>query len=159
MSTQHTIGVISDTHNLLRTEVLEEFAGCDLIIHAGDIGKEEVIEALEKIAPTVAVKGNCDWGQMAKKYPTTEAVEIGGKSIYVIHDIGRLDISLESDFDVIIYGHSHRPSIKKKRNAFLINPGSAGPRRFDLPISIAKLYISGKAVDAEIVNIKEKGFL
>lgn len=156
MSTQHTIGVISDTHNFLRPEVLDEFAHCDLIIHAGDIGKEEVIETLEKIAPTVAVKGNCDWGEIGEKYPQTQAVEIGGKSIYVIHDIGRLDISLESGFDVIIYGHSHRPSISKKRDVLLLNPGSAGPRRFDLPISVAKLYISDYKIDAEIVDIKEK---
>lgn len=158
MSTQHTIGVISDTHNLLRTEVLEEFAGCDLIIHAGDIGKEEVIEALEKIAPTVAVKGNCDWGELGAKYSATEAVKIGDKSIYIIHDIGRLDISFKSGFDVIIYGHSHRPSISKKRDVLLLNPGSAGPRRFDLPISVAKIYISGNAIDAEIIDIKEKSF-
>lgn len=150
-----TVGLISDTHDLLRPEIFHIFDGCDFIIHAGDIGKIEIIDALEKIAPVIAVKGNCDRGELVGQFPQTEAVEIGEKSIYIIHDIKELDISLESGFDVIIYGHSHKPSIETKAEVLLVNPGSAGPKRFNLPISVGKLYISGKEIQAEIIELNK----
>lgn len=151
---KYIVGLISDTHGLLRTEIFKIFDGCDLIVHAGDIGKIDIVKSLEKIAPVLAVRGNCDWGKTAIKFPQTNAAELGGKAIYVIHDIDRLDISFQSDFDVIIYGHSHKPLITRKANKLLINPGSAGPRRFNLPVSVGKLYIAGEQIDGEIIELK-----
>lgn len=133
------VGVIADTHGLLRTHVLRLLKGCDLIIHAGDIGKPEVIEALQALAPVEAIRGNVDtW---ADHLPEEKIVTVGGRKILVTHDINSVTCPT-ADFDVVISGHSHRPLKERRGNTLFLNPGSAGPRRFSLPVMLAKLYIS-----------------
>jgi len=150
---KYLVGVISDTHGLLRHEVLECFDGCDLIVHAGDIGNLKIMEALEEIAPTIAVRGNCDRGEVQYRFPETNAVEVGDVNIYLIHDLNHLDISPHAGFDVIISGHTHRPLLSKKDGVLFLNPGSAGPRRFNLPIGVAKLYIEDGKIEAELIEL------
>jgi putative phosphoesterase len=148
------VGVISDTHGLLRKEVIDAFSNCHIILHAGDIGKFEIIEALESLAPVVAVHGNCDRGDLTQEFSETDVAEVGDVSIYIIHNIDELDIVPEvSGFDVVVFGHSHKPAVFRKKNVLYINPGSAGPRRFNLPVGIAKLYIEGKNVEAELIDL------
>jgi len=149
-----TIGVISDTHGLLRPEVLDVFENVDRIIHAGDIGGESVLHELDHIAPVVAVRGNMDGDNWAFALKRTEAVEIKRSLIYVIHDLGRLDIDPEvSGCSVVISGHSHRPAVKKHNGVLYLNPGSAGPRRFKLPASVALLSLADERIEAEIVRL------
>ncbi len=148
------VGVISDTHGLLRPEALEALAGSELIIHAGDVGGPEVIEALRRIAPVVAVRGNNDRGEWAEALPEYEATEVGGTFIYVLHDLKELDISpATAGFRVVVSGHSHKPLAEERRGVLYLNPGSAGPRRFKLPVTIARLKLNGADVSAEILNI------
>ena len=136
------IGVISDTHGLVRLEVLEIFAGVDLIIHAGDIGGVEVLNALETIAPVRAVCGNIDRDPWADHIPHDQVIEYGSHLFYVLHELGHLDLDpAAAEFSAVIYGHSHRPLAETKRDVLYLNPGSAGPHRFSLPISIARLHI------------------
>ncbi len=150
----HTIGVISDTHGLLRPEVYEAFQHVESIIHAGDIGSEKILEELETIAPVTAVRGNMD-GDWAFKLRRTEALEVSGNLIYVIHDIARLDLDPESTgARVVISGHSHRPSTSKHKGVLYMNPGSAGSRRFTLPISVGLLHINSKGLKAELKTLK-----
>jgi putative phosphoesterase len=150
-----TIGVISDTHGLLRPEVLDIFENVDRIIHAGDIGRESVLYELSHIAPVVAVRGNMDGDSWAFALKRTEVVEINKSLIYVIHDLGRLDINPKTaKCRVVISGHSHRPAVKKHHGVLYLNPGSAGPRRFKLPVSVALLSFAGEKVEAEIVRLK-----
>ena len=150
----HRVGVISDTHGLLRPEVVSAFEGVSLIIHAGDVGRPAVLEALGNIAPVVAVRGNTDRDAWAFRLPFTEVVEVAGVSLYVLHDLGRLDlIPAVSGFNAVINGHTHEPAIKKKDNVLFINPGSAGPRRFTLPVSIALLHIKNDLLKAELVTL------
>lgn len=149
-----TIGVISDTHGLLRPAVLDVFENVDRIIHAGDIGRESVLHELDHIAPVVAVRGNMDGDSWAFALKRTEAVEIKRSLIYVIHDLGRLDIDPEvSGCSVVISGHSHRPAVKKHNGVLYLNPGSAGPRRFKLPASVALLSLADERIEAEIVRL------
>ncbi|MDW8801916.1 metallophosphoesterase family protein [Clostridium sp. A1-XYC3] len=150
------IGVISDTHGLLRTKVLELFQNSNLIIHAGDIGSIDIINSLEKIAPVVAVKGNCDKDSSLNKYHKTEVVELGGKLIYVLHNARELDLDVKtSGFHIVISGHSHKPENYFLNDILYLNPGSAGPRRFNLPISAAAIYIDGSSVRAELFDIEK----
>src|SRR5438309_10493457 len=124
------IGIISDTRGRLRPEAIKHLAGTDHIIHAGDIGAQEVIEGLRKIAPTTAVRGNIDAGEWAKDYPNTTLIVLGGRSIYVLHDLKGVELDpAASGFDIVVSGHSHRPKIETKDGVLYVNPGSAGPRR------------------------------
>jgi putative phosphoesterase len=150
-----TLGVISDTHGLLRPEAVAALSGSERILHAGDVGAPEIIEALAQIASVTAIRGNVDTAAWARSLPDTEAIEIGGVSIYVLHDLGQLDLKPEvAGFRVVVYGHSHRPKIEEKNGVLYFNPGSAGPRRFDLPVSVGKLTIEGKRVWAELMELK-----
>jgi len=138
------IGIISDTHGLLRPEAGARLAGVDHIIHAGDIGRPEVITGLRELAPTTAVRGNIDTGRWARDYPHTACLRLGGRSIHVLHDIKELDVDpAAAGIDVVISGHSHRPKIETVGGVLYLNPGSAGPRRFTLPIVLATLELSG----------------
>lgn len=151
---KYRIGVISDTHGLLRDEALEILKGADMIIHAGDVGDPEIIEKLKKIAPVVAVRGNCDRGEWAYKLNETEVIELGETLIYVIHNSRDVDIDLRaSGFKVVISGHSHSPSNITLNDILYLNPGSAGPRRFNLPISAAVLNIDKGNVNANLIEI------
>jgi uncharacterized protein len=148
------VGIISDTHGLLRPEAIRHLAGTDHIIHAGDIGAPEVIEGLRRIAPTTAIRGNIDAGEWAKNYPDTELVVLGGRAFYVLHNLEEIKLDpAASGFDVIISGHSHRPRIEAKTGVLYLNPGSAGPRRFKLPIAVAILVLSDQAILPRILEI------
>lgn len=146
------VGVISDTHGLLRPEALEALRGSEHIIHAGDIGAPEIISELKKIAPVTAIRGNVDVQTWAREFPEIEVVELGGKSIYIIHDVKALDLNPKAaGFDAVISGHSHKPGQETKDGVLYLNPGSAGPRRFNLPTSVAKLRIEESGLWAEIM--------
>jgi hypothetical protein len=137
------VGVISDTHGLLRPEAIEALRGSELIVHAGDIGSPEVLRGLEALAPVIAVRGNNDHGPWAQTLPVTEVFECGGAALYVIHDVKELALDLrETGVSVVISGHSHRPVSEKRDGVLFFNPGSAGPRRFRLPISVGHLVIT-----------------
>jgi hypothetical protein len=148
------IGVISDTHGLLRPEAVELLRGSEHIIHAGDIGTPEIIPALEKMAPVTAIRGNVDTEAWARKFAETEVVELGGLFLYVIHDANALDLKPKAaGFAAVISGHSHKPRQELKDGVLYFNPGSAGPRRFKLPISVGRLVITNGNVSAEILEI------
>jgi uncharacterized protein len=149
------IGVISDTHGLLRPEAVAALQGSDHIIHAGDVGAPEILEELSRIAPVTAVRGNIDQASWARKLPETEVVEIGGISIYILHDLARLDLKPEAaGFAAVISGHSHVPKQEIKNGVLYFNPGSAGPRRFKLPVSIGKLIVANERVRGELVRLE-----
>jgi uncharacterized protein len=148
------VGVISDTHGLLRPEAVEALHGSQHIIHAGDLGSPEILEKLASIAPITAIRGNVDKGAWARKLPETEVVGIAGISIYVLHDLAKLDLKPEAaGFAVVISGHSHVPKQETRHGVLYFNPGSAGPRRFKLPVTIGKLTISEGKVRGEIIPI------
>jgi hypothetical protein len=148
------VGVISDTHGLLRPEALAALEGAGLIIHAGDIGGPEVIEELRRVAPVVAVRGNNDRGAWAEAFAEFEAVELGGAFVYVLHDLKELDIApAAAGFRVVVSGHSHKPLAEERRGVLYLNPGSAGPRRFKLPVTVARLKLSGGDATAEIITL------
>ena len=148
------IGVISDTHGLLRPEAVDALRGAELILHAGDIGPRQIVEQLRDIAPIHVVRGNCDHGPWASTLPETEVVGVGGQDVYMIHDVGRLDLSpAAAGFAAVIYGHSHTPSVEQRGDVLYLNPGSAGPRRFSLPISVAHLHSEGGTLSAEIIEL------
>ncbi len=150
-----TLGVISDTHGLLRPEAVEALRGSDRILHAGDVGAPKILGALAKIAPVTAVRGNVDTASWARALPETEVVEAGGVLIYMLHDLGQLDLKPEAaGFRVIVYGHSHQPKVDEKNGILYFNPGSAGPRRFRLPVSVGRLTITAGRVQAELVELK-----
>ncbi len=147
-----TLGVISDTHGLVRPEAVEALRGSDRILHAGDIGAPEILEALAPIAPVTAIRGNIDTASWARALPATEVVEAGGVSIYMLHDLGQLDLKPEgAGFRIVVYGHSHQPKINERNGVLYFNPGSAGPRRFHLPVSVGRLTISDGRVRAELL--------
>ncbi|MBD2091466.1 metallophosphoesterase family protein [Microcoleus sp. FACHB-1515] len=148
------IGVISDTHGLVRPEAIDALRGCELILHAGDIGKPEVLEKLRSIAPVIAVRGNNDKGDWAEAIPEQETLQIEAVSIHLLHIIQELSIVPQSaGIHLIISGHSHKPLIQERAGVLYLNPGSAGPRRFKLPVSIAHLQICDRQVQAEIIEL------
>jgi len=146
------IGVISDTHGLLRPEAVEALRGVEMILHGGDIGKPEILSELEKIAPVFAVRGNNDRDDWASEIPETQTIDINGASLFMIHDIKTMDGNAD-DHDLIIFGHSHKPLVENRDGVLFLNPGSAGPRRFRLPVTVARLSISNSAPKAEIVEL------
>ena len=138
----HVVGVISDTHGLLREEALAALAGSDLIVHAGDVGTPEILERLQTLAPVVAVKGNVDTEAWASVLPKTAVAEAGSALIYVLHDLQELDLDpAAAGFHIVVSGHSHKPSRSERAGVTYLNPGSAGPRRFQLPITVARLHL------------------
>jgi putative phosphoesterase len=152
------VGLISDTHRLLRDEAVACLEDSDLIIHAGDIGSMDVIAGLEKLAPVRAIRGNLDRGSWAGAFPDEDEVEIGDTRIYVVHN--RIETMLDpksSGFGVVVSGHSHNPKIERLGGVLYVNPGSAGPRRFKLPVAIAKLRINGAKVEASIRELAPRG--
>jgi uncharacterized protein len=147
-------GIISDTHGLLRPEALEALQGSDRILHAGDVGDPEILEKLAQIAPVTAVRGNVDTEAWALSLNPTEVVETGGVSIYILHDLGQLDLKPEAaGFRMVLYGHSHHPKIEEKNGVLYFNPGSAGPRRFRLPVSVGRVTISAGEVEGVWVEL------
>jgi putative phosphoesterase len=149
------VGIISDTHGLVRPEAIAALKGADLIIHAGDVGKPAVLEPLRRIAPTFAVRGNIDKGAWAAALPATACVEAGGTLFWVLHDIADLDRDpAAAGFAAVVFGHSHKPSIKTRDGVLYINPGSAGPRRFRLPVTLARVDVSGAELRPEIVELQ-----
>jgi putative phosphoesterase len=148
------IGVISDTHGLLRPEAEQRLAGVAHIIHSGDIGRPEVLDGLSRIAPVTAIRGNVGTGDWAEEYPDTRTVTLGGRSIYMLHDLQELRLDpVSCGFDVVVSGHSHRPRIETIDGVLYLNPGSAGPRRFNLPITLATLELSTGGVRAVIHDL------
>jgi putative phosphoesterase len=148
------IGVISDTHGLLRAEAVELLRGSEHIIHAGDIGSPEIVPALEKIAPVTAIRGNVDTQSWARSFPETEVVELDGLHIYILHDVNALDLNPKAaGFAAVISGHSHQPKQEMKDGVLYFNPGSAGPRRFKLPITVGRLAIAGGNLNGEVLRI------
>jgi putative phosphoesterase len=148
------IGVISDTHGLLRPEALAALRGSDHIIHAGDIGDPKILHELAEIAPVTAVRGNVDRGAWAKKIPATDALEVGGMSIYVLHILQQLDLKPEAaGFAVVVSGHSHVSKQEMRNGVLYFNPGSAGPRRFRLPVSVGRLVVKDGKVSGKIVEL------
>jgi uncharacterized protein len=153
-SSKH-VGLISDTHGLLREDALAALEKCDFIIHAGDIGAPEVLDRLRRIAPLYAVRGNNDRAEWANKLPLTEVVEVESHSLYVLHDIADLDIDpAAAGMSAVITGHSHKPRAELRDGVLFINPGSAGPRRFRLPIALARLDISPAGIEHELVVLE-----
>jgi len=149
-----TVGVISDTHGVLRNEAVDALRGVDLIVHAGDVGEPEVLEQLRAVAPVMAVRGNNDHGAWATVLPRTLMVLLGGALIYVIHNRAELDLPVEEEgIAVVISGHSHQPSMERAGEVVYLNPGSAGPRRFSLPVGVARLAIRGGTTEVELVDL------
>ena len=149
------IGLISDTHGLIRPQALHALKGVDLIIHAGDIGAPEVMDALKLMAPVVAIKGNNDTGAWAKTLPDTKTVKTGDAKLYIIHNVKELDCDpLARGIQVVISGHSHKPSVVNRDGVLYVNPGSAGPRRFKLPVAVGKLRVNRLHVRAEIIELE-----
>ena len=155
MSAPGVIGVISDTHGLMRPQALDALRGSDLIIHAGDVGSPDVLEALRAMAPTYAVRGNVDGGAWAASLPVTELVQAGQVLIHVLHDVAELDFDPgEAGFAAVVFGHSHQPLIERRGGVLFLNPGSAGPRRFKLPIAVARIGLMGRELRPEIVELQ-----
>jgi len=148
------IGLISDTHGLLRPEALTFLEGSDLIVHAGDICDPSILDALSRIAPVTAVRGNNDRGAWAERIRDSEVIQVGALYLYAIHDLCGIDIDpVAAGMQVVISGHSHRPCIETREGVLYVNPGSSGPRRFRLPISVGELRVSGNKATARIVEI------
>jgi len=148
------IGVISDTHGLLRPEAVAALRGSDSIIHAGDIGDPAILQQLSQIAPVTAVRGNVDHGDWAKKIPVTNALQAGDLRIYILHILESLDLKPEAvGFSAVICGHSHVPKQESKNGVLYFNPGSAGPRRFNLPVSVGRIAVRDATLQAEIVRL------
>ena|SRR5437868_2330643 len=149
------IGVISDTHGLLRREAAEALQGAQQIIHAGDVGSLEVLDALRKIAPVTAVRGNVDDGDWARQLPLTAAIEAGGRTLYILHDVHELDCDpATSGFAAVISGHTHKPSEEMRHGVLYLNPGAAGPKRFKLPIMLARVYVEDQKLRVQFVDIE-----
>jgi len=154
--TAKLVGVISDTHGLLRPEALAVLQGSDYIVHAGDIGDPAILNRLAEIAPVTAVRGNVDRGAWAKKIPETNVLEIDGLDICVLHDLNQLNLKPEAaGFAAVISGHSHMPKQEMKNGVLYFNPGSAGPRRFNLPVSVGRLLVEAGRVRGEVLQIPQ----
>jgi uncharacterized protein len=149
------IGLISDTHGLLRPQALDALRGSELIVHAGDVGKQEILTTLGELAPVIAVRGNVDTSHWARALPETAVANAGGVRLYVLHDLHALDLSpAAAGFQVVVSGHSHRPGKFERDGVLYINPGSAGPRRFQLPVSVARLNLARTPFEAQFVELK-----
>jgi putative phosphoesterase len=153
------VGVISDTHGLLRTGAVEAMEGSDVIVHAGDVGDPGILERLGELAPVHAVRGNMDGGELGRALPATEVVRAGGADLYVLHILEELDLDPgPAGFHAVIFGHTHRPEVTRRDGVLYLNPGSAGPRRFDLPVTAARLRVTpgngGPRLEAEIVELE-----
>lgn len=152
---QHVVGVISDTHGLIRPQALEALRGSEHIVHAGDIGSPAVLEALAAIAPVTAIRGNNDRDAWARQLPETTAVEVHDTWLYIVHDVHDLDLDPRAaGFAAVISGHSHKPGIAERNGALFVNPGSAGPRRFTLPIAVARLYVGAGKARGEVIILR-----
>ena len=152
---RYDVGVISDTHGLLRPEAVAALRGVDRIVHAGDIGSADVLDTLAAIAPVTAVRGNNDHGAWAKRIPETAVVDLGAARLYMIHDVKELDVDPGvAGFAAVISGHSHRPRQEERYGVLYFNPGSAGPRRFTLPISLGRLRVEGGRVTGTLVTLE-----
>jgi putative phosphoesterase len=148
------VGVISDTHGLLRPEALAALNDVRYIVHGGDVGDESILRTLEAIAPVTVVRGNVDFETWARRLPRTAVLETGGVRIYAVHDIADLDIDPSAaGVDVVVFGHSHRPGIEHRDGVLYLNPGSAGPRRFNLPVTVARLTVENGGAAAAIIEI------
>ena len=149
------IGVISDTHGLLRPQATEFLRGSDAIIHAGDVGDPDILVELNRIAPVTAVRGNIDTAAWSKDLPETNVLEHGRLHIYVLHDVQRLDLKPSiAGFAAVIFGHSHKPLIDWRQGVLFFNPGSAGPRRFQLPISVGRLVVNKGKLTPELIELE-----
>ena len=149
------IGLISDTHGLLRPQALGALRGCELILHAGDVGKPEILTALRELALVIAVRGNVDQGDWAKVLPETAVAEAGAILLYVLHDVHALDLDPRAaGFRVVVSGHSHQPGKFERNGVLYVNPGSAGPRRFHLPVSVARLNLGRTPFEVEFVELQ-----
>jgi putative phosphoesterase len=154
MGAASTIGLISDTHGLLRPEAVRALEGCELIIHAGDVGKPEILDQLQAVAPVVAVRGNIDKGEWASRLPLTAVVETVSPRLYVIHDVFELDLDpAAAGFAIVVSGHSHRASREQRSGVLYLNPGSAGPRRFRLPIALARLDLGRSPWEVTFIEL------
>jgi uncharacterized protein len=148
------VGVISDTHGLLRDEAVRALAGSGRIIHAGDIGNPGILDALAKIAPVTAVRGNVDRDRWAGFLPLTESIEVEGATVYVLHNLAELDLDPRAaGMQAVISGHSHQPLSEIRNGVLFLNPGSAGPRRFRLPITLARLHVNGTRLRPELISL------
>jgi putative phosphoesterase len=153
-----TVGLIADTHGLVRPEALRALGGSDLVVHAGDVGGAEVLEALGRIAPVRAVRGNNDRGAWASDLPVTDVVEVDGLWLYVVHEEADLDLEpMAAGIAAVVTGHSHRPSVLERRGVLFVNPGSAGPRRFRLPVTVGRLVVAEGRVRAETIDLAIDG--
>lgn len=151
-----SVGLISDTHGLLRQAALNALRGVEMIIHAGDVGKPEILDSLRELAPVVAVKGNIDQGSWASELPATAMVEAGPATIYVLHDIQELDLDpVAAGIQIVVSGHSHKPGRTERSGVVYINPGSAGPRRFKLPVTVARLDLGAKPYEATFIEVSD----
>jgi putative phosphoesterase len=149
------IGVIADTHGLLRPQALQVLSGVELIIHAGDIGNPKVLAGLARLAPVQAVRGNVDRGDWAAALPRTRVVEVGGLHLYVLHELFSLDLDpAAAGFAAVIYAHSHEPHLERQDGVLYLNPGSAGPRRFTLPVTLALLRVQGASLIPQVIELK-----
>lgn len=152
-----SVGLISDTHGLLREKAVDALRGSQLIIHAGDVGKPEILNSLRELAPVVAVKGNIDTGLWASELPATAMVEAGPAIIYVLHDIHELDLDpAAAGIQIVVSGHSHKPSRTEKSGVVYINPGSAGPRRFQLPVTVARLDLAATLFGTTFIDVSDR---
>ena len=155
-NTVKRIGLISDTHGLLRKEAVEALRGSELILHPGDVGNAEILEELRKIAPVIAVRGNVDTAPWAQALPETAVAQAGAALIYVLHDVNALDLNpAASGFHIVVSGHSHKPGKSERDGVLYINPGSAGPRRFRLPVTVAHLRLGRLPYEVEFVDLGE----
>ena len=156
-ATPRTIGLISDTHGLLRPQALAALAGSDLIIHAGDVGDPEILQALKTIAPVFAVRGNVDTEPWALALPETEVVDTGAATVYVLHDVHALDLDpAAAGFQMVVSGHSHKPGRTERNGVIFVNPGSAGPRRFDLPVTVALLHLARTPWEIDFIDLLKR---
>jgi putative phosphoesterase len=154
-NTEITVGVISDTHGVLRPQAVAALRDCAMIVHAGDIGKPDVISRLRGLAPTIAVRGNIDTGEWAEHLPMTQRIEVDEASLFMLHQISQLDLDLAAaGIAAVVFRHSHRPSIETRNSVLFLNPGSAGPRRFRLPVTVARVTVSGRRLNATIVELQ-----
>jgi putative phosphoesterase len=148
------VGVISDTHGLLRPEALKALQGAEHILHAGDVGDPSILDILRCIAPVTAIRGNIDEGSPCSHLPPIELMELSGRNIYMLHDVKKLDLNPEAaGISTVVFGHSHKPLVEWRRGVLFLNPGSAGPRRFELPVTVAWLHIESASLSAQIIHL------